>query len=161
LVHSIAVNLFFVYPAPVPRYALAYIEAVRGLKKGEKVLQVGVGSGVKCGICVWKANRDVNDYHGAWDLCLTPERRAALEVAASRTRLSSWHLTLRTLFVLLMALLLILVPSLLALMGAPAQGGAPAGVYDRLHQGLHSLAQGAHLFGPGSSAAAGAAKAEL
>jgi 3-ketoacyl-CoA synthase len=45
------------------------------VKKGEKVLQVGVGSGVKCGICVWKANRDVSDYHGGWHSLICLHRR--------------------------------------------------------------------------------------
>ncbi|KAJ9510130.1 hypothetical protein QJQ45_015609, partial [Haematococcus lacustris] len=35
-------------------YTLSYVETVRGVKKGDKVMQVGVGSGIKCGVNVWK-----------------------------------------------------------------------------------------------------------
>lgn len=35
-------------------YTLGFIESVRGVKKGDQVLQVGVGSGIKCGLNVWK-----------------------------------------------------------------------------------------------------------
>jgi hypothetical protein len=87
---------------------------------------------------------------------LTPERRAALDVAASRQRLSSRHLTLRTFVVILMALLLILLPSLLALMGVlpigTAGGAAGGGVFERVQQRLHSLAHGAHLISSGPAA---------
>jgi len=30
---------------------------MRGVRKGDTVLQVGVGSGVKCGINVWKVRK--------------------------------------------------------------------------------------------------------
>lgn len=35
-------------------YTLGFIESVRGVRKGDRVLQVGVGSGVKAGMNVWK-----------------------------------------------------------------------------------------------------------
>ncbi len=35
-------------------YTLAAIESLRGVRKGERVLQIGVGSGIKCGVNVWK-----------------------------------------------------------------------------------------------------------
>jgi hypothetical protein len=38
-------------------YTLAAIESLRGLRKGDTVLQIGVGSGVKCGVNVWKVGR--------------------------------------------------------------------------------------------------------
>lgn len=34
--------------------------------------QVGVGSGVKCGLCVWKAERDIHEEHTAWQHRITP-----------------------------------------------------------------------------------------
>ena len=37
-------------------YALGFIESMRGVRKGEKVLQVGVGSGIKCGVNVWQVS---------------------------------------------------------------------------------------------------------
>jgi 3-ketoacyl-CoA synthase len=47
-------------------YTLAYVETARGVAKGDTIMQVGVGSGVKCGVCVWRAARDVRDVHCAW-----------------------------------------------------------------------------------------------
>lgn len=38
-------------------YTLGYVESVRGVKRGDKVLQVGVGSGIKCGVNVWQVSR--------------------------------------------------------------------------------------------------------
>eukprot|EP00967_Tisochrysis_lutea_P014478 scaffold16253_cov20-Tisochrysis_lutea.AAC.2 len=36
-------------------YSLGYIETVCGVQKDDTILQVGVGSGVKCGVAVWQA----------------------------------------------------------------------------------------------------------
>ena len=47
-------------------YAMGYLESVRGIRKGEKLLQIGVGSGIKCGVNVWQAVRDVWDVQEAW-----------------------------------------------------------------------------------------------
>lgn len=42
-------------------------EPFRGIRRGERVLQLGVGSGVKAGICVWEALRDIErEDHAAW-----------------------------------------------------------------------------------------------
>lgn len=49
-----------------PRYTLGFIESVYGVRRGERVLQVGVGSGIKCGVNVWRAVRDVHDVQDAW-----------------------------------------------------------------------------------------------
>ena len=47
---------------------LAYIESCRGVRKGDRVWQLGFGSGFKCNSAVWKANRRiVNEGHAAWD----------------------------------------------------------------------------------------------
>ncbi len=35
-------------------YTLGAVESLRGVARGQRVLQVGVGSGIKCGVCVWK-----------------------------------------------------------------------------------------------------------
>lgn len=67
-------------------YTLTFIEAVRGVRKGDKVLQIGVGSGIKCGVNVWTALRNIDDFHSAWEHRLTDDRRAAL---ASRRVLSA------------------------------------------------------------------------
>lgn len=42
-------------------YTLGYVESVRGAKKGDRLLQIGVGSGIKCGVNVWRAVRDIHD----------------------------------------------------------------------------------------------------
>jgi hypothetical protein len=42
-------------------YTLGYLESVRGAKKGDRLLQIGVGSGIKCGVNVWRAVRDIHD----------------------------------------------------------------------------------------------------
>ena len=46
---------------------LAYIETFRGVRKGDRVWQLGFGSGFKCNSAVWKANRRVRDVHAAWE----------------------------------------------------------------------------------------------
>jgi 3-ketoacyl-CoA synthase len=47
-------------------YTAAYVESTTGVKKGEKVLQAGVGGGMKAGVVVWRAVRDVRDVHRCW-----------------------------------------------------------------------------------------------
>lgn len=42
-------------------YTLGYVESVLGAKKGDRLLQIGVGSGIKCGVNVWRAVRDIHD----------------------------------------------------------------------------------------------------
>jgi hypothetical protein len=54
------------HPHP-QRYVLAYIETFRGVKRGDRVWQLGFGSGFKCNSAVWKANRAVRDRHAAWE----------------------------------------------------------------------------------------------
>eukprot|EP00884_Botryococcus_braunii_P014064 jgi/Botrbrau1/22659/Bobra.0132s0005.1 len=48
-------------------YVLANLESRRGIKRGERVLQMGMGSGFKCVISVWQARRHVYTRHPAWD----------------------------------------------------------------------------------------------
>ncbi|GIL63203.1 hypothetical protein Vafri_17330 [Volvox africanus] len=48
-------------------YALGYTEACEGVKKGERIFQLGVGGGMKGGCNVWRALRDVDgSVHVAW-----------------------------------------------------------------------------------------------
>lgn len=47
-------------------YVMSYIEAIDGVKKGDTVLQLGVGAGVKCGVNVYKALRSFKSPHPAW-----------------------------------------------------------------------------------------------
>ncbi|KAF6264839.1 FAE1/Type III polyketide synthase-like protein-domain-containing protein [Scenedesmus sp. NREL 46B-D3] len=48
-------------------YVLAYIESMKGVRKGDRVWQLGFGSGFKCNSAVWAANRRISDQHAAWD----------------------------------------------------------------------------------------------
>lgn len=48
-------------------YAFAYLESTTGVKKGERILQAGVGGGMKAAVVVWRAVRDVGPVpHRAW-----------------------------------------------------------------------------------------------
>lgn len=48
-------------------YVLAYIETFRGVTRGDRVWQLGFGSGFKCNSAVWKANRSISNKHVAWE----------------------------------------------------------------------------------------------
>ncbi len=49
-------------------YSMAYVESCNGgVSKGQKILQLGVGGGMKAGINVWRALRDVHVRHSVWD----------------------------------------------------------------------------------------------
>jgi 3-ketoacyl-CoA synthase len=55
-------------------YELAYIEAKKRLKPGDKVWQIGLGSGFKCNSAVWKVLRSLDDEplleDNPWDDCI-------------------------------------------------------------------------------------------
>lgn len=42
-----------------PWYELSYVEAKGSMKKGDRVWQIGLGSGFKCNSAVWKCRRAV------------------------------------------------------------------------------------------------------
>ncbi|GLC50089.1 hypothetical protein PLESTB_000341000 [Pleodorina starrii] len=87
-------------------YTLAFVETTAGLKAGERVMQVGVGSGIKCGVNVWKALRDVREVHEAWSHRLTPLERSSLVLEHQVDVAHGWaHISLRALFAVLMVLL--------------------------------------------------------
>ncbi|KAJ9526545.1 hypothetical protein QJQ45_017686 [Haematococcus lacustris] len=121
-------------------YTLSYVETVRGVNKGDKVMQVGVGSGIKCGVNVWKALRDVKEVHEVWEECVTQDQAAAARAARALRQPhvdgahAGRHLATRGVFLLLLLALLLLLHSLLALdlgqWGAGVQG---------LVQGLRSV----------------------
>ncbi|KAF8057930.1 KCS5 [Scenedesmus sp. PABB004] len=47
-------------------YVLSFIESFRGVKKGDRVLQLAFGSGFKVNSVVWIANRSFRQEHHAW-----------------------------------------------------------------------------------------------
>jgi 3-ketoacyl-CoA synthase len=47
-------------------YSWTYLESTTGVKKGERILQAGVGGGMKAAVVLWKAVRDVRAPHRAW-----------------------------------------------------------------------------------------------
>ncbi|KAL8229945.1 hypothetical protein R6Q57_014845 [Mikania cordata] len=52
-------------------YELGYIEAKGRMKKGDRVWQIGFGSGFKCNSVVWKCNRDIEAVkNSAWADCI-------------------------------------------------------------------------------------------
>ncbi|GAB2280073.1 separase/separin [Dionaea muscipula] len=52
-------------------YVLSYIEAKRRMKKGDRVWQIGLGSGFKCNSAVWKCLRTINTpVDGPWADCI-------------------------------------------------------------------------------------------
>ena len=49
-------------------YTFAYLESVSsGVKRGQKLLQLGVGGGMKASAAVWKCLRDSREPHPVWD----------------------------------------------------------------------------------------------
>jgi 3-ketoacyl-CoA synthase len=68
---------------------------------------VGVGSGIKCGVNLWRARRDITDLHPAWEHLLSPAeaacRRRELAVRVSLSGHARTHLWLRLMFFVLMA----------------------------------------------------------
>lgn len=48
-------------------YVLANIESTRGVARGDRVWQIAFGSGFKCNSAVWRARRNINCQHVAWE----------------------------------------------------------------------------------------------
>eukprot|EP00877_Chromochloris_zofingiensis_P011289 jgi/Chrzof1/6413/Cz18g09230.t1_LCKAS7 len=47
-------------------YSMAYMESMGVVKAGHRIMQVGVGGGMKAGINIWRALRDTSYTHPAW-----------------------------------------------------------------------------------------------
>lgn len=60
-------------------YVMAYMETCDSVKKGEVVMQIGMGGGMKAGVNIWRALRDNHSTHTAWrHLQLSPLTEADL-----------------------------------------------------------------------------------
>jgi 3-ketoacyl-CoA synthase len=47
-------------------YVLGFLETAEGIKRGQTVMQIGMGGGMKAGVNVWRAQKDVKETHPAW-----------------------------------------------------------------------------------------------
>jgi len=47
-------------------YAAGWAETVKGIKKGERMMQLGLGAGFESNASVWRALRDIDTPHNAW-----------------------------------------------------------------------------------------------
>jgi len=67
-------------------YVLAYLENFYGMKKGDKIWQLGFGSGFKCNTAVWKALHRGKSHHAAWDDFDVKEMRDHLATLINHTK---------------------------------------------------------------------------
>lgn len=47
-------------------YVFAYLEAKERLKKGDRILMIGLGAGFKCSNCVWEVMRELKGRENVW-----------------------------------------------------------------------------------------------
>ena len=83
-------------------YSLSWLESCRGVRKGDRILQIGIGSGVKSGVAVWKAAQDIVDVQEAW---LHHEDVLAQEVGTLSGAHGLQHFTYKVIFLIFMVLI--------------------------------------------------------
>jgi len=47
-------------------YTMSYLESIGAVKKNEQIMQVGAGGGMKGGVNIWRALKDIDCEHPAW-----------------------------------------------------------------------------------------------
>jgi 3-ketoacyl-CoA synthase len=47
-------------------YVMSYMETTEGVKRGQTVMQIGMGGGMKAGVNIWRALKDNHIVHPAW-----------------------------------------------------------------------------------------------
>lgn len=70
------------------RYVLAYLETIRGVKRGDRVWQLAFGSGFKCNSTVWRALRNNTGPHEAWADFDVDAMRAFLDALPKHSRVA-------------------------------------------------------------------------
>ena len=48
-------------------YILGRIESSSGIRKGDKIWQLGFGGGFKCNSAVWRARKSIKQKHSCWE----------------------------------------------------------------------------------------------
>ena len=74
-----SINAYYYYgntSSPGVLYAMAHTETVKGVRKGEKMLALGLGAGFESNAAVLKAVRNFDEVHQAWEHVLENEERS-------------------------------------------------------------------------------------
>lgn len=58
-------------------YSIAHTESTCGLKKGEKVMFLGLGAAFEANAAIWRALKDINEVHDAWSHVASDRRDEA------------------------------------------------------------------------------------
>lgn len=61
-------------------YSIAHTESTCGLKKGEKVMFLGLGAAFEANAAIWRALKDIHEVHDAWSHVTGDRRNEAEEV---------------------------------------------------------------------------------
>lgn len=67
-------------------YVLAYLETFQGMRRGDRIWQLGFGSGFKCNSAVWRARKTFKNPHAAWEGFDVEEMRQHLSMLPSHNK---------------------------------------------------------------------------